>query len=105
VPAGRPEFGWLGAQGGYICHMSGGHGGVVEIDIRALRAGLSQYLADVQRGHTVTVADHGTVIARIVPAARQRPIGDGRVRPARRPMPEPVMATGLVSDLVAEQRR
>jgi len=84
----------------------------VEIGVRALRDGLSKHLADVRRGRTLTVTDHGKVIARIVPAngstALERLIEDGLVRPAKRrkrPAPDPVPATGTVSDLVAEQRR
>jgi prevent-host-death family protein len=84
----------------------------VEVGIRALRDGLSRHLAAVRRGQTVTVTDHGRVIARIVPAEAptvlERLIAEGRVRPARRhkkPAPEPVHAAGIVSDLVAEQRR
>ncbi|MGH3902902.1 MAG: type II toxin-antitoxin system Phd/YefM family antitoxin [Pseudonocardiaceae bacterium] len=84
----------------------------MEVGIRALRDGLSQHLAEVRRGRTVTVTDHGQVIARIVPAgaptALERLIAEGRVHPGRRPKrraPEPVSADGLVSDLVAEQRR
>jgi prevent-host-death family protein len=85
---------------------------VVEVGIRALRDELSRHLAEVRRGRTVTVTDHGRVIARIVPAggptALERLIGEGRVQPAKRrkrPAPEPVSATETVSDLVAEQRR
>ncbi|MGH3717389.1 MAG: type II toxin-antitoxin system Phd/YefM family antitoxin [Pseudonocardiaceae bacterium] len=84
----------------------------MEIGIRALRNGLSRHLAEVRRGRTVTVTDHGKVIARIVPAgtptALERLIAEGRVRPARRrvrPVPEPIAAVGTVSDLVADQRR
>ncbi|HEV2086948.1 MAG TPA: hypothetical protein VGR21_01425 [Cryptosporangiaceae bacterium] len=84
----------------------------MEVGIRALRDGLSRHLAEVRRGRTVTVTDHGRVIARIVPAGGPTPlerlIAEGRVRPAtrrKRPAPEPVSAAGTVSDLVAEQRR
>lgn len=87
-------------------------GRVVEVGIRALRDGLSRYLADVREGHVVTVTDHGKVIARILPAGEptvlERLIAEGRVRPAKRHKrraPQPVPATGTVSDLVAEQRR
>ncbi|MGH3387276.1 MAG: type II toxin-antitoxin system Phd/YefM family antitoxin [Actinomadura sp.] len=83
----------------------------MKVGIRALRDGLSRYLAEVRGGHTVTVTDHGQVIARILPAgestALERLIAEGRVRPAKRRKrlaPEPVSATGTVSDLVAEQR-
>ncbi len=84
----------------------------MEVGIRALRDGLSRHLAEVRRGRTVTVTDHGQVIARIVPAgaptALERLIAEGRVHPARRrkqPAPDPVPAAGTVSDLVTEQRR
>jgi prevent-host-death family protein len=84
----------------------------MELGIRELRDGLSRHLAEVRKGHTVTVTDHGQPIARIVPieepTALERLIAEGRVRPAqrrKRPAPEPVAASGTVSDLVAEQRR
>lgn len=84
----------------------------MELGIRALRDGLSSYLAEVRKGHTVTVTDHGKAIARIVPVdtptTLERLVAEGRVRPARRakhPAPTPVRAAGTVSDLVAEQRR
>ncbi len=84
----------------------------MEVGIRALRDGLSRHLAEVRRGRTVTVTDHGQVIARIVPAGTptvlEQLIAEGRVQPARRrkqPAPDPVSAAGTVSDLVAEQRR
>ncbi|RZQ60584.1 type II toxin-antitoxin system Phd/YefM family antitoxin [Amycolatopsis suaedae] len=84
----------------------------MEVGIRALKDGLSKHLAQVRRGHTVTVTDHGTVIARIVPAgeptALERLIAAGRVRPARtgrRSAPTPVTGGGMVSDLVGDQRR
>lgn len=84
----------------------------MEVGVRALRDGLSRHLAEVRRGGTVTVTDHGQVIARIVPAgvptALERLIAEGKVQRAKRPKraaPKPVPADGLVSDLVAEQRR
>ncbi|HEX5493152.1 MAG TPA: type II toxin-antitoxin system prevent-host-death family antitoxin [Mycobacteriales bacterium] len=84
----------------------------MEVGIRALRDGLSRHLAEVRRGHTVTVTDHGTVIARIVPAGTptrmEQLIAEGVVHPARhpkRPAPKPLRTKGTVSDLVAEQRR
>ena len=84
----------------------------VDVGVRALRDGLSRHLAEVRNGHTVTVTEHGRPIARIVPVESrnilERLIAEGRVRPARRPKrpaPEPVAASGTVSDLVAEQRR
>ena len=84
----------------------------MEVGIRTLRDGLSRYLAEVRGGQVVTVTDHGQVIARIVPVgeptALERLVAEGRVRPAKRrkrSAPDPVSATGSVSDLVAEQRR
>ena len=84
----------------------------MNVGVRALRDGLSKHLAEVQQGRTVTVTEHGKVIARIVPAgeptALERLIAAGRVRPAsraKRPAPDPVSTQGTVSDLVDEQRR
>ena len=84
----------------------------MEVGVRALRDGLSKHLAEVRKGHTVTVTDHGRPIARIVPVgtptALERLVAEGRVRPAKRrkrAAPQPVPATGTVSDLVADQRR
>ena len=84
----------------------------MEVGVRALRDALSKHLAEVRRGRTVTVTDHGRVIARIVPAGAPSPleqlIAEGRVRPAKRAKrraPDPVPVTGTVSDLIGEQRR
>ncbi|MGQ0573925.1 MAG: type II toxin-antitoxin system Phd/YefM family antitoxin [Pseudonocardia sp.] len=85
----------------------------MNVGIRELRDGLSRHLAEVRKGHTITVTDHGRVIARIVPAdaptTLERLIAEGRVTPAGRPRrstsPEPVEASGTVSDLVDDQRR
>jgi len=84
----------------------------VEIGIRELRDGLSRHLAEVRKGRTVVVTDHGRAIARIVPVdqptALERLVAEGRVRPASRrkqPAPEPVVAAGSISDLIEEQRR
>jgi prevent-host-death family protein len=84
----------------------------MEVGVRALRDALSRHLAQVQAGHTVTITEHGRPIARIIPVgrptAREELIAQGRITPARRqkkPAPRPVRTTGMVSDLVAEQRR
>jgi antitoxin (DNA-binding transcriptional repressor) of toxin-antitoxin stability system len=37
------------------------------VGIRELRDGLSRCLAEVRRGRTITVIDHGRAVARIVP--------------------------------------
>lgn len=84
----------------------------MDVGIRELRDGLSRHLASVRGGHTITVTDHGTPIARIVPVGAptslERLTADGRVTPGRRgrkPRPAPVKITGTVSDLVGEQRQ
>jgi prevent-host-death family protein len=84
----------------------------MEVGIRALRDGLSKHLAEVRKGHTVTVTDHGRAIARIVPVEQpttlERLVAEGLVRAplrSRRGTPRPVPASGTASDLVAEQRR
>jgi prevent-host-death family protein len=84
----------------------------MQVGVRALRDELSRHLAQVRKGHTVTVTDHGRVIARIVPADQptvlERLVAEGRIAPAKRrkrAAPEPVSTGGTVSDLVAEQRR
>jgi prevent-host-death family protein len=84
----------------------------MRVGIRELRDGLSRHLAEVRKGRTVTVTEHGRVIARITPVDQPTPldrlIAEGRVRPARRrkePSPEPITAAGTVGDLVTEQRR
>lgn len=84
----------------------------MNVGIRDLRDGLSAHLAEVRQGRIVTVTDHGTPIARIVPIGRptrlEELLAEGRVQPARRPKrpaPEPVTARGTVSDLLDEQRR
>jgi len=84
----------------------------VKVGIRELRDGLSRHLAEVRRGHSLTVTEHGRVIARIVPAGAPTPlerlIAEGRVEPARKPKrrpADPVVGQGPVSDLVREQRR
>lgn len=84
----------------------------MDVGVRELRDKLSRHLANVQEGQTVTVTDHGRPIARIVPVQRPTKLEqlreEGRIRPARKrkqPAPQPVAATGTVSDLIDEQRR
>ena len=84
----------------------------MEVGIRELRDGLSAHLAEVRRGHVVTITDHGRPVARIVPIDQPTRLeqlrAEGRVQPARRrkrAAPEPVEAVGTVSDLVDDQRR
>ncbi|MPZ25361.1 MAG: type II toxin-antitoxin system prevent-host-death family antitoxin [Micromonosporaceae bacterium] len=84
----------------------------MDVGVRELRDSLSRYLAEVRSGRVVTVTDHGRPIARIVPVDRPTRLetlrAEGRVQAARarkRPPPEPVRSSGIVSDLVSEQRR
>jgi antitoxin (DNA-binding transcriptional repressor) of toxin-antitoxin stability system len=84
----------------------------VEVDVQARHDELSRCLAEVHNGRTVTITDHGRVVARIVPAGQpsglERLSAEGRASAAERPKraaPAPVPASGTVSDLVAEQRR
>lgn len=84
----------------------------MDIGVRELRNGLSRHLASVREGHTITVTDHGTPVARIVPVgvptSLERLKAEGRVTPGRRHhrlRRAPVKTAGTVSDLVGEQRR
>jgi prevent-host-death family protein len=85
----------------------------VNVGVRDLRDNLSRHLAEVREGHTITVTDHGKPVARIVPAgqptALERLIAEGRVTPAtaprRRRLPQPIQTSGIVSDLIDDQRR
>jgi prevent-host-death family protein len=81
------------------------------IGIKQLRDGLSRHLTAVRAGTTVTVTDHGHPIARIVPVdaltVLDQLIAEGVVRPAAQPVrsrPQPVRATGPISELVADER-
>lgn len=85
----------------------------MEVGIRELRADLSRWLLRVRAGEEVVVTDRGKAVARLLPVSGERPldrlIAAGVVKPARdrsgwRPVAR-VHASGLVSDLVAEQRR
>jgi prevent-host-death family protein len=85
----------------------------MEVGIRELRAGLSRWLGRVRAGEELIVTDRGTPVARVTPIDQPRPfdrmVAAGLVTPARseaeRRLPKPVHADGLVSDLVADQRR
>ena len=84
----------------------------MDVGVRELRDNLSRHLASVHKGHTVTVTDHGRPIARIVPIGQPRRldtlIAEGGVTKAarrKRPAPEPLPATGTVTDLIGDQRR
>ena len=86
---------------------------VMDVGIRELRRGLSEYLARVRAGDEFVVTDRGRAFARIVPMnggrALDRAIADGLVTPnssASRTRPkERIRSRGTVSGLVADQRR
>lgn len=87
-------------------------GSLVDVGIRELRDHLSRHLSAVRSGSTITVTDHGQPVARIVPVGQLSSLealrATGRVTPASgrtRPTPQPVDASGTVSDLIDEQRR
>lgn len=84
----------------------------MDVGIRELRDTLSRQLARVHAGHTITVTDHGRPVARLVPVGvptkLEQLIAEGKVTPARaarRPLPPLVKSAGIVSDLIAQQRR
>ena len=85
----------------------------MEVGIRQLRNNLSDYLERVQDGDEVVVTDRGSAVARIVPIAGGRAfdrlVAEGLVTPAPNPTrsrpSRRVRAKGIVSDLVADQRR
>jgi prevent-host-death family protein len=81
------------------------------VGVRELRDHLSRHLAEVQEGHSLTITDRGTPIARIVPvgpSTLDQLIAEGRVRPPqrrKRPARPPIKVKGTVSDFLDEQRR
>jgi prevent-host-death family protein len=83
----------------------------VDVGVRELRDRLSQHLASVKEGHSITVTDHGRPVARIVPVdgptKLEMLIAAGKVTPAstrKGPRRDPMGTVGTVSDLVDEQR-
>ena len=89
---------------------------MLEVGVRELRDGLSRYLATVKQGEVLTVTEHGTPIARIVPIGLGDPerltleqlAAEGRATiPAgpKRPAGQPVEGLGTASDLIPLQRR
>ena len=90
------------------------HNREMEAGIRELRDHLSRYLGVVRDGNEVTVTDHGTAVARLVPVDRPRAldrlIAEGLVSPAQVPKRirsagRGITSKGTVSDLVADQRQ
>ena len=72
-----------------MCYMSRR----LTVGVRELRQNLSVHLARVKRGVTLTVTEHGQVVALLRPAppvgdAIERLIAEGRATPARRLLSE-----------------
>ena len=85
---------------------------MASIGIRELRDGLSKHIAEVRDGATITVTDHGTPVARIIPigapTALEQLIADGVVLPptrTKRPAPDPLVADVSLSETVLADRR
>lgn len=85
----------------------------MEAGIRELRNNLSRYVERARGGEEIVVTDRGEAVARLVPLDQPRVldrlITAGLVEPApkrRRSRPRRrVTSSGLVSELVADQRR
>jgi len=84
---------------------------VTSIGVRELRDGLSRHLAAVRAGGTITVTDHGTPVARLVPVhaptALERLVAEGIVQPPtrrKRPAPDPIQANVALSEIVIADR-
>jgi len=82
-----------------------------EVRIAELKARLSEYLRHVRRGHTVTVLDRETPIARIVPFETEamalsirRPL-PGAPPPSRVPLPPPLAVKTDIVALLLEERQ
>lgn len=87
------------------------HQSETEVGVRELHDRLSEYLERVEEGGEVVVTRRGRRIARLSGLDTERPLEDlarrGLVRMpqgSRSPRRAQVKGTGLVSDLVSEQR-
>lgn len=85
----------------------------MEVGIRELRDHLSKYVERVRSGEEITVTDHGSPVAKLVPIGEQstfdRLVAEGVITPASKPktpLVGPAIRTkGTVSDLVIDDRR
>ncbi len=83
---------------------------MTRVGIAELKARLSEYLRRVRRGHSLTVLDRDTPIARLVPYVESEPL---RVRqPLGRapslqevPLPPPIHLDGDIVELLLEERQ
>jgi len=86
--------------------------GIMEgVKIAELKARLREYLRRVRRGHSLTVLDRETPIARIVPyvpddatlGIRRPPPGIGKLHQV--PLPAPLKTAVDIVDLLMEERQ
>jgi prevent-host-death family protein len=82
---------------------------MTKVRIAELKARLSEYLRRVRRGHSITVLDRDTPVARVVPYAELEPLRVreplGRQGLHRVPLPPPLRLKLDVVDLLLEERQ
>ncbi len=82
---------------------------MTKVRIAELKARLSEYLRRVRRGHTITVLDRETPVARLVPYAEQEQLSVreplGRRRLHEIPLPPPPKLDFDVVELLLEERQ
>jgi prevent-host-death family protein len=82
----------------------------MEVKIAQLKARLSEYLRRVRGGHSLTILDRSTPIARVVPYAESEALRvrepHGRARTLQKvPLPPPLKLDLDVVDLLLEERQ
>jgi prevent-host-death family protein len=81
------------------------------VGIADLKSRLSEYLREVRRGHSITVLDRETPVARIVPyeptasGLASRPPAAGAPAPGRVALPPPLGTEIDVLELLREERQ
>lgn len=82
---------------------------MTKVRIAELKARLSEYLRRVRRGHTITVLDRETPIARVVPYTEHEQLSVreplGRRRLHEIPLPPPPKLDFDVVELLLEERQ
>ena len=82
---------------------------MTKVRIAELKARLSEYLRRVRRGHTITVLDRETPVARLVPYTEQEQLSVreplGRRRLHEIPLPPPPKLDFDVVELLLEERQ
>jgi len=81
-----------------------------DVRVAELKARLSEYLRRVRRGHTVTVFDRDTPIARILPCSSASDLGIRHPLPGTRlqdvPLPKPLRNVDIdVVSVLLEERQ